>query len=144
MKKVLHVIFIGIILFIAAKVLKMILEPICIIFTILFLLVTGRFKEIGKYYADLAFAEDQYGNVLIQYPANIVLIKKDSPYKYGNPDVTISAVTGKNLVTDNALKGGKIVCTTLGVFDKDHCIKAAPNYHNHRAKIDYSSIFILK
>ena len=118
----------GLILNLVSSILKWALQPIVYTGTMLWYIITWQPKKMAQYNWDLALSKDQYGNVLIQLPGNSWLISKDSPYPYGNPDITISAVTGKNKVEGYTIWLGNVLCAILDFFDKDHCIKAAENY----------------
>lgn len=114
----------GIILYIIAKILYLVLSPITMLYAIVKLLFKGG---LSKYFYDLAFAIDQLGNVMIAPMANDVLIKKDAPKLYGNPDETISHVTGVNYLARTLTPFGYFVAHTLDAVDKNHVEKAAEN-----------------
>ena len=114
---------IGFILFIVAVVLLYVLSLPMILLAILI-----KRKNVGKYFYDLAFAIDQLGNVLCAPVFNILFLHSQNKGKlYGNPDETISHVTGVNFLEGNLTIFGMALKNTLNFIDKDHCEKAAKN-----------------
>lgn len=114
----------GIILFLVARLLQWLLTPLFFIYAIL------RFrniKRISKYFHDVAFAIDQLGNVMGAPIMNDVLLKKDAEYKYGDPDMTISNVTGVNYLDGKLTKAGKLLAWILNAIDENHVQDAAKN-----------------
>ena len=112
----------GIILFIVASILLFIIAlPMIIVSAIL------DFKNFDKYMYNLAFSIDQLGNVLCSTVFNKVLIKNESTYKYGDPDKTISHVTGVNKVQGHLKPLGKLLAWILNALDKNHVEKASKN-----------------
>lgn len=101
---------------IVADILKWILAPVCYTWGFFHSLAKGEFKEWHK---KLAKTKDAYGNVLIQYPGNLLLIKKDG-YKFGQIFDMISKVLGKNKIQKTLLPFGKFWANTLNFFDKNH------------------------
>lgn len=114
----------GIVLFIIARFLQWILTPLFFIYSIIRL---GSFKSIGKYFHDVAFAIDQMGNVMGSPIMNDVLLKKDPIKKYGNPDETISHVTGVNYLNNKLTFLGMALAKILNYFDPCHVENAAIN-----------------
>lgn len=126
----------GLILYLLARILYRILRPITMVYAIFRLIrfvkskygfYYPNFKLLGEYFHDLAFAYDQLGNVMIAPMANDVLITKDAPKKYGNPDETISHVTGVNYLANNLSWPGLMLKVILNKLDKNHVEKAANN-----------------
>lgn len=113
----------GIILFIIAIVLFVLLSLITIPYTIIKYIFKP--KKIVDYFFQLAFAFDQLGNVMIAPMANDVLIKKDATKLYGNPDETISHVTGVNYINRTLTSFGYFIAHTLNAVDKNHVEKAS-------------------
>ncbi len=109
----------GFILLIIALCLSIVLLPIGFAFQI----VTALFKAIDKYLFKIAKSIDQLGNVICEHLFNVTLIKKNG-YKFGNEDVTISHVLGKNEQTKTLSAMGKILAWILNTIDKDHNKKA--------------------
>jgi hypothetical protein len=114
----------GIILYIVAKIFYAILAPITMLYAIIKLLFKGG---LFQYFHNLAFAIDQLGNVMIAPMANDCLLKKGSPKLYGNPDETISHVTGVNYKAQTLTDFGYFVAHTLDALDPNHVTKAANN-----------------
>lgn len=114
----------GFILYIVAKILYLVLAPITMLYAIVKLIFKGG---LSNYFHNLAFAIDQLGNVMIAPMANDVLIKKNSPKLYGNPDETISHVTGINYLARTLTSFGYFVAHSLDAVDKNHVTKAAEN-----------------
>lgn len=112
----------GIILYIVAKIVYLILSPITMIYAIIKLSFKGGLLE---YFHKLAFAIDQLGNVMIAPMANDCLLKKDAPKLYGNPDETISHVTGVNYKAKKLTDFGYFVAHTLDALDENHVNKAS-------------------
>lgn len=113
-----------ILLYIVAKILYLIISPITMLYAIVKLTFKGGLK---KYFYDMALSIDQLGNVMIAPMANDVLIKKDAPKLYGNPDETISHVTGVNYVNQTLTSFGYFVAHTLDAVDENHVEKAVKN-----------------
>jgi len=81
--------------------------------------------KLADYFYWLAFSIDQLGNVMGAPIMNDVLLKKSSTYLYGNPDHTISHVTGVNYLNGNLTKAGLFVAFCLNKAEKNHVEKAA-------------------
>ena len=109
----------GSILLIIALCLSVVLLPIGFAFQI----ITALFKAIDKYLFRIAKSIDQLGNVVCEHLFNVTLIKKNG-YKFGNEDVTISHVLGKNEETNTLSGAGKLLAWLLNTIDKDHNQKA--------------------
>ena len=114
----------GTILFIIAVLLAWILTPLFFIYAFIRL---HNFKRIANYLGDVAFALDQLGNVMGAPIMNDLLLKDNIKYPYGNPDHTISHVTGVNYLNNNLTWKGIIVAKILNKVDKNHVEKAAVN-----------------
>ncbi len=113
----------GFVLFIVAIT---ILSIIGIPMMILGIIISG--KKADKYCYDLAFTIDQSGNVLCAPVFNIIFIKDKTKGKlYGNPDETISHVTGVNYLAGNLRLPGLVLKWILNTLDKNHVEKAANN-----------------
>lgn len=112
----------GIILYIVAKIGYFILSPITMLYAVVKLTFKGG---LTNYFHNLAFAIDQLGNVMIAPMANDLLLKKEAPKLYGNPDETISHVTGVNYKARTLTHGGYFVAHTLDALDENHVSKAS-------------------
>lgn len=111
----------GIILYIVAVLLLWILSPVFILYAII------RTVNKDKYFYDVAFGIDQLGNVLGAPLMNDLLIKKTSKHKYGNPDETISYVTGLNYKDKSLTLFGLLIVKRLNSLDENHVEKAVKN-----------------
>lgn len=105
-----------------------ILTPIFMLFAIIKL---ARFKGVALYCGAVAFAIDQLGNVMGTPIMNSFLLKKNAVKLYGNPDETISHVTGVNYKAKTLTSFGYFVAHCLDTAEKNHVEKAAENnQHN--------------
>ena len=114
----------GLLLFIVARFLQWLLTPIFFLYAVL------RYRNINRiseYFHDVAFSIDQMGNVMGAPIMNDVLLKKDSEYKFGNPDFTISHVIGYNYLDGKLTRAGKFVAWCLNMVDENHVEDAAKN-----------------
>lgn len=114
----------GLLLFIVARFLQWLLTPIFFLYAIF------RFRDsrrISKYFHDVAFGIDQLGNVMGAPIMNDVLLKKNAEYKYGDPDMTISNVTGVNYLDGKLTRAGKFIAWCLNSIDENHVQDAAKN-----------------
>lgn len=114
----------GIILFLVAKILQWLLSPLFFIYAVIRL---RNFKKISTYFIDVAFGIDQLGNIMGGPIMNDVLLKKDPIKLYGNPDETISHVTGVNYVSQKMTWCGKLVARILNNVEAQHVEMAAKN-----------------
>ena len=115
----------GFILLIIAILLAVVILPIGFLFQI----ITALFKGIDKYLFRMAKSIDQLGNVVCEHLFNVILIKKNG-YKFGNEDVTISHVLGKNEQTKTLSFAGRLLAWLLNTIDKDHNQKAIEHGKN--------------
>jgi hypothetical protein len=83
-------------------------------------------KEYNQYALNLALSKDRYGNALLGYAMNDLLINPHG-YKFGNGLETISSALGKNQVAGTLTRFGRTIAGTLNAIDKDHCIKSIDN-----------------
>jgi hypothetical protein len=113
---------IGILLFIVASFLLYVLSIPMVLGALIL-----DFKNVGKYFYDLAFAIDQLGNVLCAPVFNVIMIKSTKYKAFGNPDETISHVLGVNYINDNLTWLGKLLSNILNKIDKNHVQKAEKN-----------------
>lgn len=97
---------------------------------ITYALVTIIFKKkqeyeppFSKFLWDLSLSIDQTLNVCLQFILND-LMKYPNGASFGNPDETISGVTGKNQRLNNLTWFGKGVNWFLNKLEKDHSIRA--------------------
>lgn len=111
----------GIILFILAIFLLWILSPLFIVYALFFT------KNKSKYFGDIAFAIDQLGNVMGAPILNDLLLKKNPTKLYGNPDETISHVTGYNYINNELSYFGNLIAKILNFVEPNHVENAAKN-----------------
>lgn len=115
----------GIILFIVSVILLWILTPVFLLWALITKMF--NFKALSTYFHGIAFAIDQLGNVMGAPIMNALLLKKEPAKLYGNPDETISHVTGVNYVNRKLTSFGYFVAHTLNFVDPNHVEKAAQN-----------------
>lgn len=104
-----------------ASLIKWLLQPLCYTWGIF---ASIKNKEFSLWHLQLSLAKDKWGNVLIKYPANFLLIKKNG-YKFGYHTETISKVLGKNKMHNTLTILGKCICYVLNKLDKNHVENAA-------------------
>ena len=87
--------------------------------------IGNAFKKADKKFLIIATSIDKYGNAVCCELFNDILITKDSKYKFGKINQTISAIIGYNLkegtLTKTGLQVNKILDKTFG---KGHTTKA--------------------
>ena len=82
---------------------------------------SGKLKSLKVYFIDVAIALDNAGNVMMQHLLNdLLLIKNENTYLFGNKKETISSVIGKNSLTNTLSALGKSLNAFLNFIDKDH------------------------
>lgn len=102
---------IGFLLFIVALVL-------------IFILTIINFYEVENkngYFRSTALNLDIWGNVEFRTFLNNHLIKDKTENPFGLENETISSVLGKNILTDNLTKQGKIL---VRILTEKHCLDA--------------------
>lgn len=118
----------GIIAWVVATILSVIFIPIGMIYgffkTFWKRQIGAALKNLDNKFFAMAVSGDQYGNVACAELFNLILIKKNAAYKFGNPDETISSVLGKNKRASTITRAGKGLCWLLGIFEKEHVIRA--------------------
>lgn len=92
----------------------------------------GSFKhlrdKLTEYYHQLAFADDQKGNVLCRDIFNDWFLKHTLGRKeYGSPDLTVSHVTGVNEQKRALTFMGRLLAGILNAIDENHTEKARNN-----------------
>ena len=98
--------------------------------------------KISRYFYDLAYSIDQFGNVLCAPLFNIVLIKEQviwidkygmmASFSFGDPDETISSVLGRNKLKNNLTYVGRSLANILNWIDEDHVENAVePPYNQY-------------
>ena len=118
----------GILIFIVAAILSVVLLPIGFIWGIgeAFFKrgLKSAWKRLSNYFYDMALSIDQLGNVACKELFNDALILHSSENKFGNPDETISSVLGKNKRDGSLTKAGRILSNILDKLDKNHVTKS--------------------
>lgn len=114
----------GAILLIVAVILFSIISPFYMLGGFI---LSGSLKKLFDYFHSIAFAIDQLGNVMGGPLMNKALLKKNPAKLYGNPDETISHVTGVNYRAQTLTSFGYFVAHCLDAVDPNHVNKAADN-----------------
>lgn len=121
----------AIILVVVETILRWIIKPISIIYTLIFLLIrcNKNFKlfnrVFSRYLVRIAMAHDQADNTTVRFLFNGILLKKNlDSYKFGNMDEKISSVLGKNQKRKSLNALGRLVNSILHVIEEDHSVKA--------------------
>jgi len=131
----------GIILLIVATVLSIIFVPIGFVYSMVVLLWRNGFvaawHKINQYLWVLALGLDQLGNIALQELFNDILLLPGA-YRFGNPDMTLSAVFGKNKQLGKLNKLGLAIAWILNKIDPNHTEKAVKNeedeFDNHSSE----------
>src|SRR3990167_9097825 len=118
----------AIFLTILAIILSAIFYPIGIIYSAIQFAVKAKFrtwwKKINKYFYVIAVSIDQTGNVVMAELFNHILLRKNSKYKFGNEDETISSVLGKNKYENTLTTIGQFLVFFLNSIEQSHVEKA--------------------
>ena len=108
-------------LFCIAIVLLIFTTLIGFFYALLRQLFFGKLKSLSVYFLEVAISIDNTGNVMMQYLLNdLLLIKRQETYYFGNKKETISSVIGKNSLTNTLSALGKALNAFLNWIDKDH------------------------
>lgn len=107
----------GILLYIIATILWIILTPINWVF------VAIKYGISNKYFFETAVDLDKFGNRNFRTFLNATMRKRGG-YEFGNVNETISSALGKNKKFGHLTKFGKIICKILDTIDKNHCEKS--------------------
>ena len=111
----------SLLLFCIAIVLLIFTTPIGFFYALLRQLFFGKLKSLSVYFLEVAISIDNTGNVMVQYLLNdLLLIKRQETYFFGNKKETISSVIGKNSLTNTLSALGKALNAFLNWIDKDH------------------------
>ena len=112
-------------LFSIAMVLFLITAPFGFLYAVIRQTFTKRVNSLSVYFLELALALDNAGNVLMQHVLNdLLLIKNDNTYLFGNKMETISSVIGKNLLSHTLSPMGLALNAFLHWIDKDHSLNS--------------------
>jgi hypothetical protein len=117
--------FMSLLLFCIAFVLFFTTAPIGFLYAVTRQSLAKRVHSLSVYFLELALALDNAGNVLMQHVLNdMLLIKNQNTYLFGNKMETISSVIGKNLVTLTLSPAGLLLNNFLHWIDKDHSLNS--------------------
>lgn len=131
----------GIIILIVATVLSIIFMPIGFVYSMIVLLwrngPVAAWHKINQYLFIMAVSLDQLGNASMQELFNDILLLPGA-YRFGNPDMTLSAVFGKNKQLGKLNKLGLAIAWILNKIDPNHTEKAVKNeedeFDNHSSE----------
>lgn len=104
----------GILLFIIATILWIILTPIN------WVIVTFKNGLSNRYFKETAIDIDKFGNRNFRTFFNATMRIKGG-YAFGNVNETISSALGKNQRDKTLSWFGMFICFILNKFDEDHC-----------------------
>ncbi len=112
-------------LFCIAMILFLITSPIGFLYAVIRQSCIKSVNSLSLYFLELALAIDNAGNVLMQHVLNdLLLIKIQKTYLFGNKMETISSVIGKNLLSHTLSKTGLALNAFLHWIDKDHSLNS--------------------
>jgi len=112
-------------LFCIAMILFLITAPIGFLYAVIRQSFAKSVNSLSVYFLELALALDNAGNVLMQHVLNdLLLIKNDKTYLFGNKMETISSVIGKNLLSNTLSPMGLGLNAFLHWLDKDHSLNS--------------------
>ena len=110
-------------LFCIAIVLFLTTAPLGFLYALIRQSIVKQVASLSIYFLELAIALDNAGNVLMQHVLNdVLLIKNQQTYLFGNKLETISSVLGKNSLTDTLTPIGNLLARFLNCVDKDHTL----------------------
>lgn len=113
----------GVVLFVVAFILTLIVSIISIVVTPIYYLFTLRFrsglKQLNKWFYKMALSIDQFGNVSCGSTLKLCLTKGRN-YPFGGEDDTVSYVLGRNSRRGNLTMLGRCVRNVLNFIEKDH------------------------
>lgn len=125
---------ISIVLLILALTLTIILAPLGVIVALIRGIYKRKLKDwyntTANYIFNMAYAVDQFGNVMMAPLFNILFIKKEVikehfvDLRFGDPDETISSCLGRNFLMHNLTWVGTTMFVILDKIDPNHCIDA--------------------
>jgi 8-oxo-dGTP diphosphatase len=117
--------FKSLLLFCIAFILFFTTAPIGFLYALIRQSLVKRVHSLSVYFLELALALDNAGNVLMQHVLNdLLLIRNENTYMFGNKMETISSVIGKNLVTHTLSPAGLLLNNFLHWIDKDHSLNS--------------------
>ncbi len=117
--------FKSLLLFCIAFVLFFTTAPIGFLYAVMRQTFSKSINSLSLYFLELALAIDNAGNVLMQHVLNdLLLIKNQKTYLFGNKMETISSVIGKNLLSHTLSPTGLALNAFLHWIDKDHSLNS--------------------
>ena len=112
-------------LFCIAMILFLITAPFGFLYAVIRQSCIKSVNSLSVYFLELALALDNAGNVLMQHVLNdLLLIKNEKTYLFGNKMETISSVIGKNLLSHTLSPTGLALNAFLHWIDKDHSLNS--------------------
>jgi hypothetical protein len=115
----------SLLLFGIAFVLLVTTAPVGFVYTLVRQIFLLKFRWLAIYFIEVAIALDAAGNVLMQHLLNdMLLVKKESTYYFGNKKETISSVLGKNELTNTLSVLGKALNSFLNAIDNGHALNS--------------------
>ena len=112
-------------LFCIAMILFLITAPFGFLYAVIRQSCIKSVNSLTVYFLELALAIDNAGNVLMQHVLNdLLLIKNEKTYLFGNKMETISSVIGKNLLSHTLSPTGLALNAFLHWIDKDHSLNS--------------------
>ena len=121
----------GLLLLIIAFVLTLFIGSLSLVFSIVYYLVTLRFKSglkaLNELFYKIALSIDQLGNVVCAVPFQFLFTKGLDAHQFGDEDDTVSYVIARNFYRDRLTWLGRLLAYTLELCDKGHLKKAIEN-----------------
>jgi hypothetical protein len=112
-------------LFCIAMILFFITAPFGFLYAVIRQTLSKSVNSLSVYFLELALALDNAGNVLMQHVLNdLLLVKNQKTYLFGNKMETISSVIGKNLLSHTLSPIGIALNAFLHWLDKDHSLNS--------------------
>jgi hypothetical protein len=112
-------------LFCIALLLVMITAPFGFVYALIRQTCSSKSQSLNIYFIEVALVLDEVGNVTMQHLLNdILLIRKEDTYFFGNKNETISSVIGKNYITNTLSPLGHTLNKLLNFLDKDHALNS--------------------
>lgn len=119
----------GIVLFVIALIATSVLTVVYLPLSIVYHLITLRFvkgiNHTNKYFLQMALSIDQFANVSLQTPLNL-LMQKDG-HLFGDEDDTVSYCIAMNKQLETLTLFGKFWAWFLDFVDTNHLQKAIDN-----------------
>jgi 8-oxo-dGTP diphosphatase len=120
--------WIGIGLLVVSILLSIVTLPFGLVYGLLHTLFTGFIKRLGEYCMEIATIIDQQGNVIMQHLLNLLWIKGQNRYTFGDRDETISSALGKNQDRNTLTCFGKAIVWFLDKIDPNHSLNSIEYY----------------